>query len=537
MQTSAQVLTYPLSNTFFGCLPLLPQRLASFQQEGEMMIQEFARAVLTPDDRTMLWRDIGTHDGAQLYEGDILGLNLHKACITPFRGVTKICGTTIEEVAALHAFKTREDCIQHVELHQRDVLLDLMTLYCLHDRSPEAPFKRMYIQWAACASPLPQLIRARDFVYLEAQDEIILPSGRRAWVSCQQSIELDSVPSLADTTLQLVRGELHRSGLIIMETDRIGELDVVYNFAADLKGRMACWARKMLFKRRMCAVTSLYDSIQKLRFAHQPLKTQEECQWEVPKAASYYKSCALCYAVSRFRRLECCQSCTQAVCGKCSRVWTLHKAAVRGEGKARICSACATAHRSYALNRHYTVCGSPYDSTATSSGGWTKGTPTSHSFAGGWSSQTPSGTPLASSFVGERVPSEHPGKHPDSGSFIRRPSKTPTMASFVTPWPKRPASDSFLKKQGSGPLVGGWTKVDAVLVKSESSIFERPSARSGSVTSRQTPRGGLDVSYVHTVLERSESRNCTLLGEAELRQLMDDAERIVFADPPKIQSS
>ncbi|EQC39431.1 hypothetical protein SDRG_03634 [Saprolegnia diclina VS20] len=551
--SSSDDLCYPLSSTFFGCMPLTPQRLHGFRDDGDAMIDAFASMVLTPDDRSMLWRDMGTHDGAQLFEGDILGLNLHKAGVTPFRGVAKICGTTIDEVAQLYRFETRDDCVEFVELHQRDVLLDLMTLYTLHERTPESPFKQTYIQWAAASSPLPALIRARDFVFLEAQDEILLPSGKRAWVSCQQSIALDSVPCLADTTLQLARGHLHQSGLLVMETDRVGELDVIYHFAADLKGRMASWARKMLFKRRMLAVSSLYDSIQKLRFSHQPLKTQHECHWEVPKAASYYKSCALCYATSRFKKLECCQSCTQAVCNKCSRVWQLQKVAVHGEGKARICSACATSYRSYALSRHYTIAGSPYDSTASSSMGWTKNTPQAGSFAGaGWSRPTAASTPSSSSFVGNWPKPTTPmsttssssfvGKEPKrmaSDSFLRAetsfvglpkiPSAHATSSLVDKPKPKRMASDSFLKAETSS-FGGGHWEPDVVMTRPASN------SRSYSV-SKGTPRHTdlTDLSYVTNVMERSEGLNRTLLGDVPLVQLIDDDDILVLKDPPPIR--
>ncbi|OQS04068.1 hypothetical protein THRCLA_03656 [Thraustotheca clavata] len=466
----ANALHYPLSNTFFGRFPLQPHRLAAIDQDATELIAQFVSTVLNPDDRSMLWRDIGVHDGAQLYEGDILGLNLTRAGIAPFRGVSRIYGTTIDEVSQLYRFDSREDCIEFVELHQADILHDLMTLYTIRRRLSDAPYKSTYIQWAAASSPLPQVCRDRDFVFIEAQDEIILSSGRRAWVSCQRSIDLDNVPALSDTSLQLMRGEITLSGLLVMETERVGELDVIYHFAADLKGRMAGWARKMLFKRRMLAITSLAESIHKLRFSHQPLKTQQECMWEVPKPASYFKSCALCYSVARFRRHECCQSCTQAVCNKCSRVYQLRRSSVNSQSKARICTSCTTAYRSYALKRHYSV-SSPYESTL-------------------------------------------------SSSMVYHNTASPSPMSVVGSTKKN--NNSFaLRTHATGSYES--TRLTSTSQNNYSIAKEKLFA---DPVSEPT-----DLSYVHSILHRSEVGNLTLLGD-DVASMVEQLEKMVLKEGP-----
>ncbi|CAK4638538.1 unnamed protein product [Aphanomyces euteiches] len=203
---------YPLPSSFFSCPKLSPSEEAQFVSLAKESLQQFIEMGLEPMEYS--WTSQGEQNGVRLYEGPPDPRHKH---VVPYRGVTTIHGT-IHEVAMLRAFETRELCLRHVHRNAKaSNLLDIMPLYSFVERTSESPLQQIYVNWCAITSPLP-IVKDRDFLFLESQDEFTLEDGRNGWAYCQHSIALASCPPQTLSGLSLVRGSIYHSGCIFIES-------------------------------------------------------------------------------------------------------------------------------------------------------------------------------------------------------------------------------------------------------------------------------------------------------------------------------
>ncbi|EQC33834.1 hypothetical protein, variant [Saprolegnia diclina VS20] len=336
--------TYPLPDNFFQIPELSDMEKAHYLEVGTTALKSFVNNVLGPENPTLVWRPFGEFQGVKIVEADVPGFKVDKNLL-PYRMTAKIQGT-IDEVAMLHASDSRQHCAEYVDQYRGDIL-DVIPLYSLIERSDANPYKQCYIKWSAHLSAV-VVIRDRDYLFVEMQDLVDLPSGRRGWAFCRVSIELMNVPNLERTSLKLVRGVLHHYGAIFMEAAGTpGKLDVIAQMAVDSKGSIPQWVRKLGMKNNVRQITLVEDYVHKLRMSSRISKGQSflstsGCSGSASTttpAPGAHKRCALCHAPSSaLKRYKPCESCGDLCCPRCSTSWNVN---VKGKPRVRVCAACA----------------------------------------------------------------------------------------------------------------------------------------------------------------------------------------------------
>ncbi|OQS02846.1 hypothetical protein THRCLA_04823 [Thraustotheca clavata] len=348
---------YPLQTNAFKVPRLTSKEEAHFVHTGERALRSFLDNVFTHDDG-ILWETVDEQHGVRLLEGKSVKFEKGLTCL---RAISKV-NATIEEVAQLHAFETREKCFEYMRHYSSDIL-DMIPLYSFVKRTEDHPLRQMYVKWVAVESPVP-MIKDRDYLYIEPQNEFVMSNGRRGWAYCQTSISLPCVPPLQDTELNLVRATLNLTGCVFFESETPGVLDVVYHMATDFKGSIPPWVIKMALRRRARKITMITDYVHGLRLSTQPLHTKEE----VAKVAKPAKNCSICGKSFRFHRQKACQACSNAVCTSCSHSWRVN-GGITGPTRARICTFCSDSVRDGPWEK--SVIGTCRSAKSDSTGPWT----------------------------------------------------------------------------------------------------------------------------------------------------------------------
>ncbi|RHY58964.1 hypothetical protein DYB30_004563 [Aphanomyces astaci] len=182
---------------------------------------------------SITWTLASDIDGLQLYSGNDPSA---PRGVTSYVGVTEVMGT-LDEVAALFKTDTAEGYHEYLRMFGTDHL-DGQTLYTLATESTDRPRHHLSLQWSASA--MPGLANPRDWCFLE-------------------------------TTFNVVRGEYHRSGYIIMESPtRRGALVAMALHQIDWKGSIPSFATASAVRRRCRAVADLDTHLRSRRLRGLP---------------------------------------------------------------------------------------------------------------------------------------------------------------------------------------------------------------------------------------------------------------------------
>ncbi|OQS05382.1 hypothetical protein THRCLA_02474 [Thraustotheca clavata] len=325
-------MSFTLPRGVFYTPPLTAKERAEYIARGRSELREFIASVVKKQD-SYVWDPLGDSHGVSLFQAYD---PKHKAdkSMMQYRALAKI-DASLEEIAELHCFDTKEGCDQYRQYYAHDIL-DMVTLYTLLEKSPTHPLEQIYIKWSTFQSPV-AVIKHRDFLYLETQDAFILENGRRGWAFCQSSIEIETCPQL--TQYDIVRGALNRTGCVFMETEHPGRLEVIYHVAVDPKGSVPQWVRQMSIKRRGKSIMRLDSYIHEMRLSHLPMQAKLS-----GPVGPFPKHCATCNVSFRFRASKICQSCSKVICSKCSRKWSL-PVLQNAKADVRVCHACSLSVR------------------------------------------------------------------------------------------------------------------------------------------------------------------------------------------------
>ncbi|ETV97293.1 hypothetical protein, variant 1 [Aphanomyces invadans] len=175
------------------------------------------------------------------------------------------------------------------------------------------------ISWFAYNSPVPGMSK-RDFCVLESHNEIEIVDhsniARRGWVRCIHSIDdIATYPSVPN----MVRASIARSGLVCIETDTPGLLDVYYVLVPVLTGAGWNIATKRMAKRQVEKILRLEQFL-----AYQHLDM--DCV-RVISPSSKRQNAKLCTRCSKtlhlFRPKRQCHRCFEAMCPTCGCEWPL----------------------------------------------------------------------------------------------------------------------------------------------------------------------------------------------------------------------
>ncbi|ETV72266.1 hypothetical protein H257_12729 [Aphanomyces astaci] len=186
------------------------------------------------------------------------------------------------------------------------------------------------ISWFAYNPPLPGMSK-RDYCVLESHTDIeVLDQSnhvRRGWVRCLHSIDdvawYPPVPNM-------VRASIARTGLVCIETDTPGLLEVYYVLVPVLTG--AAWnvATKRMAKRQVEKILRLEQFL-----SYQHLDYGRAISASVVSVKNTTKCCARCTKTFHWLRTKRqCHRCLDALCSSCGSNWS-----VRGK-KLFVCHDC-----------------------------------------------------------------------------------------------------------------------------------------------------------------------------------------------------
>ncbi|KAF0714793.1 hypothetical protein As57867_003669, partial [Aphanomyces stellatus] len=138
---------------------------------------------------------------------------------------------------------------------------------------------------------------------------------RRGWVRCLNSVDLASCPPMPN----MVRAVLARSGIVCLETDTPGLLEVFYVFVPVHMGTAWNMATKFIGKRQVEKILRLEEYL-----AYQDLNVDRlTAVTQLPSRATAVR-CAHCpQKFTWFRPKRQCHRCFDAVCAACGSDWSV----------------------------------------------------------------------------------------------------------------------------------------------------------------------------------------------------------------------
>ncbi|OQS04010.1 hypothetical protein THRCLA_03708 [Thraustotheca clavata] len=280
----------------------------------------------TFQDGRIRWKSAGQIANAAIFQGDD-GTSLPYLCAkTEVRG-------SIEEISQLF----RQDFEAPGQLNRRRIFpdtLDAQILYTLNRPSAKAPRHYLGLVWMALESTA-TLVKRRDFCFIENHDDFIDDSGRKGWAQSLTSVRLDCCPELTHS-LGLVRGSLIHTGCVVLETNRLGVLEVTYFVQADYKGSVPRTMLVSSMRHHLASISLLESLILKERLLVTPFLQEEEL---VPKMVR--KTCQVCLqAFGAFQRRRRCRKCGEVVCLNCSSHIQYDGLLDCKPERIRVCSSC-----------------------------------------------------------------------------------------------------------------------------------------------------------------------------------------------------
>ncbi|RHY86902.1 hypothetical protein DYB35_003327 [Aphanomyces astaci] len=301
---------FPLPPDYFRCPALSADEITRLQALGERTSTDMVHASRLQGG-SITWTLASDIDGLQLYSGNDPSA---PRGVTSYVGVTEVMGT-LDEVAALFKTDTAEGYHEYLRMFGTDHL-DGQTLYTLATESTDRPRHHLSLQWSASA--MPGLANPRDWCFLESQHDFTTDHGRPGWVRAFKSVKLTCCPDL-QTTFNVVRGEYHRSGYIIMESPtRRGALVAMALHQIDWKGSIPSFVTASAVRRRCRAVADLDTHLRSRRLRGLPFLPMHRL---VPFALRV--KCFVCcarFGVFGYSK-ESCRQCGEVVCRTCSRQW------------------------------------------------------------------------------------------------------------------------------------------------------------------------------------------------------------------------
>lgn len=322
----------PLRENYFAT-PLLSAKEKAYlvrkSCEAAQEVVERARSTGGP----VQWRHVEKFQDVQIYAGQprgAYGNSAQPADIVSMCGVTSVAGS-VKEVASLFDLSTTR-AMKEFSMEHRELFFDAIVLYNLSPRTKEKPLHQVTAKWIAVKSP--RGLDDRDFCYLECQDKFVDSHGRKGWVLCLHSIKL---PGCDDLTREFgfVRGSFYHSGLIVVETDRPGYVDVIHMLQMNFKKNSR--VSPSFMRDRVAFVAKVRTMMRNKRLNEQRYLSDLEL---VPK--KYRSRCTVCqdsFSLLLLRKMNC-RKCGEVVCGACSKEFDVKNAKFLETVKLRICMHC-----------------------------------------------------------------------------------------------------------------------------------------------------------------------------------------------------
>ncbi|KAF0699644.1 Aste57867_9789 [Aphanomyces stellatus] len=302
----------PLPQGFFRCPPLTPDDIRKCTELGESISADLIRSAQLQGGPIRWVLNSGSSESElQIYSGDD---PTAPRGVRTFCAVTQVKATT-DDVAAHFRTNTTEEYRAFCRQYAVDIQ-DALLLYTIAKPTAAFPRHNIAIKWAAYdIFGVPFGVKLRDSVFLECHHDCDV-QGRRGWVRSIKSIDLSCCPDL-QATLNLVRGSFYRVGMVAMETDVPGVLQVTCVMQIDFQSKLPSFFVTAAVHRWMRGLGMFQMALWERKLAHGRFLTDDKL---IPQDAR--GRCFLCQRrFGPFLAKESCRKCGQVVCRNCCRDW------------------------------------------------------------------------------------------------------------------------------------------------------------------------------------------------------------------------
>ncbi|RQM11407.1 hypothetical protein B5M09_013121 [Aphanomyces astaci] len=253
--------------------------------------------------------------GVEIYLGDDPKASVG---VSTWCGVTEIPGT-IEEIATMFMSNTTDEYRNYCRLFAKDYM-DAVNLYNIASPTPSQPLRSINVKWIAQQSPIPAIVKHRDWCFLESCYEFDV-DGTRGWVQAYKSTKMLQCPDL-QSTFGVVRAEHHLSGFVFFQSnDRPGYIRVVSTWQVNVKGKVPRWIFSRSIKMRCFALRDLHASIQETRLRHVMSESLLPIHRLIPfELRSRCFICQIKFGMVFTPKYNC-RGCGEVVCRKCCQRW------------------------------------------------------------------------------------------------------------------------------------------------------------------------------------------------------------------------
>ncbi|KDO27071.1 hypothetical protein SPRG_07782 [Saprolegnia parasitica CBS 223.65] len=329
-----------LSSSKFRYEALSAQETKYLESLAETNVRQLCDAQLTFYD-AKLWPCVRESPSLRLFQGPPAN---NDAATTPFRASTTI-HASFQELIALFTKSTVEPGQLPFKQPHDGVVDSAIVL----EIPSTLAHRRIFVRWMAieCLKPL----RNRDFCLLEVHDNVLLPTGARAFVISQHSIRLHEACPDMEGSVGLVRGSMYNSGIVVTETTVQGVLEVRAIVDMDLKGRVPSFLHTRIVRQRAARLQTIHHSIQVSRVKGRPTEVQRDSR---SHCAGCHKSFASFFR--QWHRKHNCAICGEIFCRHCTQSCT-------AEPQKRVCNACVGSMVEYTLRSPFTDPSAEYEGT------------------------------------------------------------------------------------------------------------------------------------------------------------------------------
>ncbi|KAH9126036.1 hypothetical protein LEN26_009469 [Aphanomyces euteiches] len=320
--------TFPLPRDFFRCPPLSAKEIEYFTKLGQDACVRAIRTATNLRDGPIIWTLESSCDETKVYSG------IDPRAPPQFSvwgGETEV-RATIDEVAQRFKSESTDEFLDFSRTFAKDVM-DAANLYNIVRSTPDNPHHAITIKWFAQGTPLPSLIKARDYCFLDSCHEFTL-DGRRGWAQTHKSIMLPNCPDLL-ATLGLIRADIYASAVFLESPTRPGYVRMVHTCHLNLNGMVPKWLYSRSIKLRCAALRDFELLLQESRMRHAlpTLRSEHEL---IPHAQR--SRCFACHrSFGLFASKQNCLSCGEVMCRNCVR-WFDEKAS-----RMSLCLTCSKA--------------------------------------------------------------------------------------------------------------------------------------------------------------------------------------------------
>ncbi|CAK4625787.1 hypothetical protein LEN26_020531 [Aphanomyces euteiches] len=306
--------------------------ISSLKNLGREVCTIVAYAARRSDKSTVRWTPVtptSASDPVDVYIGECpVNDTLTFMC-----GVTRVHNTSIDQIAMLLNTEKEQTPAFHGSFYGD--LSHYETVTAVRRQSKQFPRHAILVKAATMPSPS-RTIQARDFVYLEAQEDIMDTTRKtRGWVCAMHSIDIATRPPREDA----VRGRLFRSGIVATETQEEGVIEVTYLLQVDFCGFVPLDVRLRMMGLRLHSLRFLGDHFRNLQPIRARSSSSAPSSSNESRSSMSSKSCSCCGAKFHLlQRKYTCRVCQDVFCSHCGS----HQRVTPGIGveKYSICHTC-----------------------------------------------------------------------------------------------------------------------------------------------------------------------------------------------------